>query len=79
MGKVMAGGISEEELKDPDADGKLETWLEDNGGSFSDYVFIPIHSRYRDAFLGIRKSDRSFVDIIEIPPPMKRLIAVAKT
>lgn len=70
MDKVMAGGIGEEELKDRDADGKLETWFEDNGGSFSDYVFIPIHSRYRDAFLGIRKSDGSFVDIIEIQPPI---------
>ena len=54
MDKVMAEGISEEELKDRDADGKLETWLEDNGGSFNDYVFIPIHSRYRDALLAIR-------------------------
>jgi len=70
MDKVMAGGISEEDIRDRDDDGKLEVWLEENGGSFSDYVFIPIHSRYRDAFLGIRKSDSSFVDIIEIPPPM---------
>lgn len=31
MDKVMAGGISEEELKDRDADGKLEPWLEENG------------------------------------------------
>jgi hypothetical protein len=69
MDKVIAGGISEEELRDRDDDGKLEIWLEDNGGSFSDYFFIPIHSRYRDAFIGIRKSDSSFVDIIEIPPP----------
>jgi hypothetical protein len=70
MEKVIAEGISEEELRDRDDDGKLEIWLEDNGGSFSDYVFIPIHSRYRDAFIGIRKSDDSFVDIIEIPPPL---------
>jgi len=34
MDEVMSGGISEEELKARDADGKLETWLEDNGGKF---------------------------------------------
>jgi hypothetical protein len=70
MNKVMAGGISEEDLRMRDDDGELEIWLEDNGGSFSDYAFIPIHSRYRDAFIGIRKSDSAFVDIIEIPPPL---------
>jgi hypothetical protein len=70
MDKVIAEGFSEEELRDRDDDGKLEIWLEDNGGIFSDYVFIPIHSRYRDAFIGIRKSDNSFVDIVEIPPPL---------
>ncbi len=70
LDKVITEGTSEAELRDRDSKGNLDRWLDENGGAFIDYAFIPIHSRYRDAFLGIRKSDRSFVGIVEIPPPL---------
>ncbi len=70
MDKVIAEGTSEEELRGRDSERNLDTWLSQNGGAFIDYAFIPIHSRYRDAFLGIRKSDQSIVGIVEIPPPL---------
>ena len=70
MEQVLAAGTSEEELTARDIDGNLGPWLARHGGTFDDYVFAPIHSRYRDAFIGIRRSDGEFVDIVEIPPPM---------
>lgn len=70
MDVVIEEGPSEDELRDRDEKGNLDRWLEQNGGTFGDFAFFPIHSRYRDAFLGIRKSDQSFVGIVEIPPPL---------
>ena len=70
LDKVINEGTSEKELLSRDSTGKLNAWLLDHGGNFNDYAFIPIHSRYRDGFLGIRKSDKSFIDILEIPPPI---------
>ncbi len=69
MDKILEEGASEEELLNRDTEENLKAWLLNNGGTFRDYVFIPIHSRYRNAFLGIRKSDKSFVGIVEIPAP----------
>ena len=70
LDKVISEGADEMELQNRDEDGNLEKWLANYGGKFDDYAFIPIHSRYRDAHLGIRKSDKSFVDVVEIPPPL---------
>ncbi|MCZ6503614.1 MAG: hypothetical protein O6945_14010 [Gammaproteobacteria bacterium] len=70
MDKVIAEGTNEEELRGRDSKRNLDAWLSQNGGTFGDYAFIPIHSRYRDAFLGIRKSDQLLVGIVEIPPPL---------
>jgi hypothetical protein len=70
LDEVVTQGVSEDVLLARDREGNLKAWLSEYGGTFNDYAFIPIHSRYRDAFLGIRKSDKSFVDIVEIPPPM---------
>jgi hypothetical protein len=67
---VLESGISEDELTKRDVEGNLPPWLERHGGAFDDYVFVRIHSRYRDAFIGIRKTDGELVDIVEIPPPM---------
>ena len=67
--QVIQAGIEEKAIRDRDGDGNLNKWLMDQGGTFDDYAFIPIHSRYRDAFLGLRKSDKSFVGIVEIQPP----------
>jgi hypothetical protein len=70
MARVLQEGISEGEIRGRDVDKNLDAWLEKHGGEFSDYAFFPIHSRYRDAFIGIRKSDGQMVDIVEIPPPV---------
>jgi len=70
MDLVMEGVTNEEELRNRDVNGELDMWLDHHGGNFGDYVFVPIHSRYRDVFIGIKKSEKSFVDIIEIPPPV---------
>lgn len=70
MDQVIEEGTSEENLRDRDEKGNLDRWLNKNGGTFGDFAFFPIHSRYGDAFLGIRKSDQSFVGIVEIPPPL---------
>jgi len=72
LDRVVSEGILEDRLRARDTGGRLDRWLKEHGGSVSDYAFIPIHSRYRDSFVGIRKSDRSFVDILEVPPPMSR-------
>ena len=66
---IIDNGIAEFKLRERDAAGNLEKWLSKHGGSFSDYAFFPIHSRYRDAFLGIRKQDLKLIDVVEIPPP----------
>jgi len=70
LDKVILEGASEESLLVRDKENNLRAWLLKYGGTFDDYAFIPIHSRYRDAFIGIRKSDKSFVDIVEISPPL---------
>jgi len=57
MEKVFSAGTGEFELTRRDIDGNLGPWLARNGGSFDDYVFVPIHSRYRDAFIGIRMAN----------------------
>lgn len=67
---IIDDGVTESTLRERDSGGNLEQWLHKHGGSFSDYAFFPVHSRYRDAFLGIRKQDLKFIDIIEIPPPL---------
>ncbi|HIG40944.1 MAG: hypothetical protein ABGY96_16935 [bacterium] len=67
--QILQEGIEEKVIQERDDDGNLDNWLTEQGGTFDDYTFIPIHSRYRDAFLGLRKSDKSFVGIVEIQPP----------
>jgi len=68
--EVLSGGITESEIRQRDVNGELAQWFHKHGGEFSDYVFIPIHSRYRDAFIGIDKKEKRFIDVIEIPPPL---------
>ena len=70
MALVLEGGISEDEMTKRDVEGNLPHWLERHGGAIDDYFFVPIHTRYLDAFIGIRMTDGEFVDIVEIPPPM---------
>ncbi len=68
--KIIDEGVTETSLRDRDTGGNLDRWLQKHDGKFSDFAFYPIHSRYRDAFLAIRRSNLAFEDIIEIPPPM---------
>ena len=70
MQEVIKGAFAEKDLRERDTEGKLDLWLAKYGGIFGDYAFIPIHSRYRDAFIAIRRSDESFVNIVEVPPPL---------
>ena len=70
---IIKDGASETDLKDRDTAGNLDTWIGENGGTFADYAFFPIHSRYRDAYIAISKASLTFVGIIEIPPPLSSL------
>ena len=70
LDKVVREGADEKDLVSRDTQGNLRAWLVKYGGSFDNYAFIPIHSRYRNAYIGVRKSDKSFIDIVEIPPPI---------
>lgn len=70
MDTVIEQGLGKARVRERDQDGNLEPWLERHGGTFDDYAFVPIHSRYRNVLLGIRKSDGSFVDVLEIVPPV---------
>ena len=67
---VLQHGTTEQELRERDEKQNLDRWLEKHGGSVEDYVFVPIHSRYRDAFIGMSPESGQFVDIVEIPPPL---------
>lgn len=70
MDEVLTHGIEEKELRERDIHNNLDGWLDANGGSIGDFVFMPIHSRYRDAFVGILAEHGQFVDILEVPPPL---------
>lgn len=69
MDEVMKHGMNPTELVNRDRYQSLEPWLDKYGGELADYAFFPIHSRYRDALIGISKATGEFVDILEIPPP----------
>jgi hypothetical protein len=70
MSVVVNEGVSEVEMRKRDETGNLDRWLIKNQGSFNEFAFIPIHSRYRDAYLGIRIASKQIIDIVEIPPPL---------
>ncbi len=73
-GEELAGILDEayaiEHIRERDVNNNLDAWIEKHGGNVDDYAFFPVHSRYRDPFIGIRKSDLSLVDILEVPAPM---------
>ncbi len=70
MNDIIDQGTPTTVLMQRDKHRNLVPWLQRYGGKLTDYAFFPIHSRYRDAFIGIRKSTRKFIDIVEIPPPL---------
>lgn len=70
MEKVVSTAIGPQELMQRDRENNLAAWLEDQGGSVEDYAFIPIHSRYRDAFLAVAIATKRITGVVDIPPPM---------
>ncbi len=70
MKKVVDAGFDYDALQQRDKGGKLAPWLEKYGGTIEDYAFVPVHSRYGSPFIGIRKSDMRFVDVVEVPAPL---------
>ncbi len=68
--RIITEGALEADMRERDTAQNLDVWLDQNGGDFKDFAFFPIHSRYRDAFVAIRRSDLEFTGIVEIPPPM---------
>lgn len=65
---VIQNGEAEVVMRSRDPGMLLNEWIDFHGGEFNDYAFVPVLSRYRPAFLGIRKRDASIVGIVEIPP-----------
>lgn len=72
LGAVIDEGETGQRLRDRDTEHRLGGWLAAHGGTFQDYAFIPIHSRYRNAYLGIRTSNRQIVGILEVAQPVGR-------
>jgi hypothetical protein len=70
MEEVIKHSIDQTELLDRDKNNNLEAWLDKYGGDLNDYAFLPIHSRYKDAFIAISKATLDFIGIVEIPPPL---------
>lgn len=70
LDQIMTKGIAYDEIKSRDEHDALPLWLKKYGGSFEDYAFLPVHSRFGRPFIGVRKSDRSFVNIVRVAAPM---------
>jgi hypothetical protein len=70
MPKIIAEGFNYDDLIERDLGGDIPAWIDSHGGQLEDYAFFPIHSRYRDAFLAINKSNLKVIDILEVAPPM---------
>lgn len=58
-----------EDLQQRDVDNVLPAFLEKHGGTLDDYAFYPVHSRYVNPFIAIRKDNFQFVDILNISAP----------
>ncbi|MBT4162864.1 MAG: hypothetical protein HOC70_04980 [Gammaproteobacteria bacterium] len=70
MDQVMEGEISLDAIRERDTKGELDRWLTAHGGAPEAYAFFPIHARYGSNFIAVRKSDREFIDIVNIPAPI---------
>lgn len=70
LDKIVDSGFDEQALRERDEEGLVDAFLEEHGGSFNDYAFIPTHCRYLDGFIGVRRSDAKLVGFIEVPPPL---------
>ena len=70
--KVMQSGFTLAEVRTRDNEGALDRWISRHGGDESDYLFVPVQSRYGNPFVGISKRDRSFIGILDVPAPLAR-------
>lgn len=52
-----------------DPGNRLDAWVEEHGGIVDDYAFFPLHSRYREGFIGIRKATGEVVGLLGVVPP----------
>ena len=47
----------------------IPRWLETHGGNIDDYHFYLFGARYKYAYLGFRRSDNSFVEMLDVGAP----------
>jgi hypothetical protein len=58
---------------------ELERFLARHGGEAKDYAFLPLHCRYRELVLAVRRADGGIVDGLDIDPaPPHKTNAPAK-
>lgn len=69
MTEVLGQAPGEAKIRARDTDASLDRWLERHQGTFDDYAFIPVHSRFRRGYIAIRRIDRSFAGWLEGQPP----------
>ncbi len=67
---IIDESATESVIRARDVAGNMDGWIERHGGQFSDYAFVPIHSRFQDSMMGIRRSDQHLVDVVNIPLPV---------
>ena len=70
MDLVMENGSAESELRAYDTENQLDNWLQEVGGTFAEYAFFPIHSRYRSTYMAIRRTDRAIMKLLEVSAPI---------
>lgn len=67
---VIEGAIDYAALRERDESGQIERWLEATGGQLEDYAFVPFATRFNVLFLGIRRSDRTLIGLLDVPAPL---------
>ncbi|MCH8303486.1 MAG: hypothetical protein IH912_12100 [Proteobacteria bacterium] len=69
-GFAIEAGIDYATLRERDKNGEIERWLEATGGQLEDYAFVPFATRFNVVFLGIRRSDRTLIGLLDVPAPL---------
>lgn len=69
MDTVLEESFPVETIRERDENGELDSFLAKHGGTTVDYAFYPIQSRYENPFIAVRRSDKSFAGILQIPAP----------
>ena len=45
----------------------IAKWLADHGGALEDYAFFPLGTRYSYSFIGVKKSSREILGVLDTP------------